>query len=130
MPKLIKLVNDFSGLSPTLKWDILEAVGVLAGGIAHDFNNLLTAIIGHGEIMLLDLPEGDPLSQRVRDILEAAFQGNYLTKQLLAFSRRQVIQLQVVNLNDVVSEMENMISPLYSVRHEGGRCQWRKIPSR
>lgn len=90
----------------------LEAVGILAGGIAHDFNNLLTAIIGHSEIMLLDLPEGDPLSQRVRDILEAAFQSNSLTKQLLAFSRRQVIQLQVVNLNDVISEMENMIKRL------------------
>jgi len=90
----------------------LEAIGILAGGIAHDFNNLLTAIIGHSEMMLMDLDEENPMFRRARDILEAGLHGSSLTRQLLAFSRRQIIQLQVVNLNEVITEMENMLRRL------------------
>jgi PAS domain S-box-containing protein len=90
----------------------LEAIGVLAGGIAHDFNNLLTAIIGHSEIILMELEEKNPLGPHLCDIVRAAEQGSSLTKQLLAFSRRQIMTTQVLNLNDIIAEMENMLRRL------------------
>ncbi len=90
----------------------MEAVGILAGGLAHDFNNLLTAIMGYGEIMLLDLRKEDPFSIYISEILKAAGHGASLTNQLLAFSRKQILQPQVVNLNDVVIDMEKMLRRL------------------
>ena len=90
----------------------MEAVGILAGGLAHDFNNLLTAIMGYGEIMLMDLRKEDPFSAYINEIMKAAGQGASLTSQLLAFSRKQILQPQVVNLNDVVVDMEKMLRRL------------------
>ena len=90
----------------------LESIGRLAGGIAHDFNNLLSAIIGFGEIIKLDLPPDNHCSSYVEEILKAADRGATLTKQLLAFSRKQILQPRVLNLNDVVLDLETMLRRL------------------
>ncbi|MFZ5453488.1 MAG: PAS domain S-box protein [Thermodesulfobacteriota bacterium] len=90
----------------------LESIGRLAGGIAHDFNNLLSAIMGFGEIMQLDLAPSDPRAPFIEEILKAAQRGAKLTKQLLAFSRKQILQPRILNLNEVVLDMENMLRRL------------------
>ncbi len=90
----------------------LESIGRLAGGIAHDFNNLLSAIIGFGEILKLDLPADNHCGAYVGEILKAADRGATLTKQLLAFSRKQILQPRVLNLNDVVRDLETMLRRL------------------
>jgi two-component system cell cycle sensor histidine kinase/response regulator CckA len=90
----------------------LESIGRLAGGIAHDFNNLLSAIIGFGEILKLDLPPDNHCSSYVGEILKAADRGATLTKQLLAFSRRQILQPRVLNLNEIVLGLETMLQRL------------------
>ena len=91
----------------------LEAVGRLAGGIAHDFNNLLTAIGGYGQLALASLSGDEP---RVRghlgELLQAADRAAALTRQLLAFSRRQVLQPRVLDLNHVVRDVESMLARL------------------
>lgn len=90
----------------------MEAVGQLAGGIAHDFNNLLTAIIGYSELLLERLRAEEPLRADVEEIRKAGQRAASLTRQLLAFSRKQVLQPKVFNLNSVVAEIEKMISRL------------------
>ncbi|HEX7049486.1 MAG TPA: PAS domain S-box protein, partial [Longimicrobiales bacterium] len=90
----------------------LEAVGRLAGGIAHDFNNLLTAIRGRAQLLLDELPDGTPVRTDVVEIREAAERAAGLTRQLLAFSRRQVLQPKVVDLREVVEGMEKMLRRL------------------
>jgi two-component system, cell cycle sensor histidine kinase and response regulator CckA len=90
----------------------LEAVGRLAGGIAHDFNNLLVAINGYSALALRKLREGDPLREYVSEIRDAGRRAGSLTSQLLAFSRRQVLQPQVLDLNAVVAEMERILGRL------------------
>ncbi len=90
----------------------LEAVGRLAGGVAHDFNNMLTAITGYGEMLRAGLPEGDPLREDADEILKAADRAAGLTRQLLAFSRQQVLQARLVSLNDSVRDMEKMLRRL------------------
>jgi PAS domain S-box-containing protein len=90
----------------------MESVGRLAGGIAHDFNNLLTAIGGYTELMLRRIPEGDPLRHDAEEIGIAAERAANLTRQLLAFSRRQVLQPRLLDLNTVVVDMENMLQRL------------------
>ncbi|MEN6606808.1 MAG: ATP-binding protein [Bryobacteraceae bacterium] len=87
----------------------LEAVGRLAGGVAHDFNNLLTVILGHTEILEDYLSEDAFLSQQVRQIREAAGRAAKLTQQLLAFSRKQVLKQEVLDLNSAVKGMEQML---------------------
>ncbi|MGH3997337.1 MAG: histidine kinase dimerization/phospho-acceptor domain-containing protein, partial [Pseudonocardiaceae bacterium] len=77
----------------------MEAVGRLAGGIAHDFNNLLTAILSYSEMVLADLAAEDPIRDDVEQIRQAANRAAELTNQLLAFSRRQLLQLRTVDLN-------------------------------
>ena len=88
----------------------MEAVGLLAGGVAHDFNNLLTAIIGFGEMALEDAAEGADLRYHVDQILKGAHSAASLTRQLLAFSRRQVLQPKVVDLNTTVRSMHALLS--------------------
>jgi PAS domain S-box-containing protein len=88
----------------------IEAVGRLAGGIAHDFNNLLTAIAGYGEVAVAALPEGAPARESVEEIQRAAERAAVLTRQLLAFSRKQVLQPKTIDLNEVVSELEGMLA--------------------
>jgi PAS domain S-box-containing protein len=91
----------------------LESIGQLAGGIAHDFNNLLLAIRGFGELALGRLGRhDDDAAEYVRDILEAADRATLLTKQLLAFGRRQVLQPEVIDLRDVVASVERLLGPL------------------
>jgi PAS domain S-box-containing protein len=87
----------------------LEGVGQLAGGIAHDFNNLLTVIIGFSSLAMRSLQAEDPLLGNLQEIKKAGDRATSLTRQLLAFSRRQVLQPKVLNLDSVVSEMEKML---------------------
>jgi PAS domain S-box-containing protein len=87
----------------------MEAVGRLAGGIAHDFNNLLTAVAGYTELLIGDLAEGDPRRESAEEIRQAGHRAAALTQQLLAFSRRQVLEPRVLDLNAVISNMERML---------------------
>ena len=87
----------------------LEAVGRLAGGISHDFNNLLTVILGYSDIMKRNLPEDHPLRRNVEEIVRASERAASLTRQLLAFSRKQVMQPKVFDLNTVVTDLEKML---------------------
>ena len=87
----------------------MEAIGRLAGGVAHDFNNLLTVISGYGHMIMRDLPHDDPLRSCVEEVLKAASRATSLTNQLLAFSRRQVIQPKVLDLNSLVANMDRML---------------------
>ena len=90
----------------------MEAVGRLAGGVAHDFNNLLMVIKGHTELLLNVLPSEEKYSRKIEQIDRAADRASALTRQLLAFSRLQVLQPQVMNLNDVVEEMGKLLPRL------------------
>ncbi len=90
----------------------MEAVGRLAGGVAHDFNNLLTAILGYANIISHNLPASSPEQANLNQIRRAAERAGALTRQLLAFSRKQVFQPQVLSLNSVVRDMERMLRPV------------------
>jgi len=90
----------------------MEAVGRLAGGVAHDFNNLLTVIVGRSEFLRLQLPADDPLLRHVDIITQGAQRAAKLTAQLLAFSRRQVLQPKVLDLNSVIGGMAEMLRRL------------------
>jgi len=90
----------------------LEGVGQLAGGIAHDFNNLLTVITGFSALAMRGLHPEDPLLANLEEIQKASARAASLTRQLLAFSRRQVLQPKILNLDSVVSEMEKMLQRL------------------
>jgi signal transduction histidine kinase/ActR/RegA family two-component response regulator len=90
----------------------MEAIGQLAGGIAHDFNNLLTVIRSYGSLVLRDIPEGGANRDEINEIIAASDRAAALTAQLLAFSRKQVLQLQPVALNDVVHDVDRMLRRL------------------
>jgi PAS domain S-box-containing protein len=90
----------------------MEAVGRLAGGIAHDFNNVLTAIRGHAQFLLEDLAPGTGAREDAEGIGEAVDRAASLTRQLLAFSRKQMLQPKVLELNEIVSDMERMLRRL------------------
>jgi hypothetical protein len=90
----------------------LEAFGQLAGGVAHDFNNLLTVIAGDSESLLAELGPDDPHRDLVSDIRDAGTRATSLTRQLLAFSRRQVLEPKVVDINEVLSNTSNMLRRL------------------
>jgi signal transduction histidine kinase len=90
----------------------MEAVGRLAGGIAHDFNNILTAITGYADLLLEDLGATDPRRQDADEIHKAADRAAGLTRQLLAFSRQQVLQPTVIEVNKLVGDLEKMLRRL------------------
>jgi PAS domain S-box-containing protein len=90
----------------------MEAVGRLAGGVAHDFNNMLNVIVVCTDMALSQLKPQDALYEDLQDVLEAARRSNELTSQLLAFSRKQAVSPQVINLNDVLKERAKMLDRL------------------
>ncbi len=90
----------------------LESIGKLAGGVAHDFNNLLTVMNGYAELGLMKLKEGHPAYSDVLSIQETTKRAEHLTRQLLAFSRKQVIQPEIVDLNDIINGVDKMLRRL------------------
>jgi PAS domain S-box-containing protein len=90
----------------------MEAVGKLAGGVAHDFNNVLTTITGYSDLLLNRLSGSDPLSRDVSEIRKAAERATSLTRQLLAFSRRQVLRPKILKINRTIAEMDKMLQRL------------------
>jgi two-component system, cell cycle sensor histidine kinase and response regulator CckA len=94
------------------QWQRVEAIGRLAGGVAHDFNNLLMTIKGCSELLLGAFDRRDPRREEVEEILKAADRATALTRQLLAFGRRQVLQPQILDLNAVVLNMDKMLRRL------------------
>ncbi|MBC7260789.1 MAG: PAS domain S-box protein, partial [Chloroflexi bacterium] len=90
----------------------MEAIGRLAGGVAHDFNNYLTTIISYADFLLADLAPDDPRRADAEEIRKAGERAAALTRQLLAFSRKQVIQPEVINLNEIIGSLEKMLCRL------------------
>jgi len=90
----------------------METVGKLAGGVAHEFNSILTAIIGQSELLIEDLPSGSPLSQSATEISKAADRAAALTRQLLAYGRKQFLHPKTLDLNQVIADMEGMLRHL------------------
>ncbi len=106
----------------------MEAIGRLAGGVAHDFNNILAAILSYTRLLLEDMPAGDPLRDDVQEIRKAGERAASLTRQLLAFSRKQVLTPEVLCVGDLVADMAKMVGRLVgeqiqlSVEVEGKGC--------
>lgn len=90
----------------------MEAVGRLAGGVAHDFNNLLMVVSGYAEVILAKLELDHPLREKALAIQQASDRATTLTRQLLAFSRKQLLELKVVDVNAIVADMERLLRPL------------------
>jgi two-component system cell cycle sensor histidine kinase/response regulator CckA len=106
----------------------MNAVGQLAGGIAHDFNNMLTAIIGYSDLLLSSHRPTDPAFRDIRQIKETANRAAGLTRQLLAFSRRQTLRPQVLQLGDALSELQILLRRVVGEKNEldlrHGRDLW------
>ena len=96
----------------------LEAIGNLAGGVAHNFNNTLGTILGYAELLKTDLPLGDPRRQEIEEIRNAALRSAELTRQLLAFGRRQMLRPTELSLNDMVAAMERTFRGLLGDRFD------------
>ncbi len=90
----------------------MDAVGRLAGGVAHDFNNLLMVINGYAEVLLEQVEKGSAMQHKIQSIQQAADRAATLTRQLLAFSRKQLLELKVVDVNAVIGDMERLLRPL------------------
>jgi PAS domain S-box-containing protein len=90
----------------------IEAIGRLAGGVAHDFNNLLTVIKGYSQLSLNEIKGNDPLRENIEEIRKAADRAADLTRQLLAFSRRQILEMKVLDLNTVLRDLDKMLHRL------------------
>jgi two-component system cell cycle sensor histidine kinase/response regulator CckA len=98
----------------------MEAVGRLAGGVAHDFNNLITVIRGYAEVLLGSVKADDPATSKIESIYEAANKAASLTRQLLAFSRKQLLELKSVDVNGIVNDLERLLRPLVGENIEWG----------
>lgn len=106
-------VTDHRGVEEQLRQSQkMEAIGRLAGGVAHDFNNMLGVIMGYAEISMRNLSPDDKLRHRLNEILKAAQRSNEITRQLLAFSRKEVIAPKVVNLNALIIDTEKTLGRL------------------
>ena len=90
----------------------LESIGRLAGGVAHDFNNILTVVTGYTEMILSELPAQDPLRDSIEEIAKAAVRARDLTRQLLSFSRRSIVQPKTILVNDLLRDFEKMLGRL------------------
>jgi len=86
----------------------MEAIGHLAGGIAHDFNNLLTIIKGNSQLFLVEFKKDDPLRENIEQVEKSADRAAALTRQLLAFSRCQVLEMKVLDLNTILRDLDKM----------------------
>ena len=111
--RMIGLNQDISG-EKTLEEQLrqsqkMEAIGQLAGGIAHDFNNILTAIFGFASLVQMKIPEGDPMRSNIDQVLAAAERAAGLTQSLLTFSRKQVLNLRPVSLNEVINRVDKFV---------------------
>jgi PAS domain S-box-containing protein len=102
----------------------MEAVGQLAGGVAHDFNNILTAILGYADLLAEGLPAADQRREDLEEIRKAAQRAAALTRQLLAFSRKQVLEPRALDVNLLVDNMDKMLRPLL-----GENIQLRAVPA-
>ena len=106
-------VTERRGLEQQLRQaQKMEAVGRLAGGVAHDFNNVLTAIFGYADLVLEEMPADSPARQDLEEIRKAAQRASALTRQLLAFSRQQVLEPVVLSMNDLAQDIDNMVHRL------------------
>ena len=110
---IVKDFTDQKGLEKQLRQSQkMEAIGQLSGGIAHDFNNLLSVIIGYSEMIEESLPPNDPLQKKCEQIKKAGQSAASLTRQLLAFSRQQVLEPKILDLNAIVRNVEKMLRRL------------------
>jgi PAS domain S-box-containing protein len=106
-------ITDYKKLEAQfLQAQKMDAIGILAGGVAHDFNNLLNVINGYSELILDDLDEKSPVRRDLEEIREAGRRAAMLTSQLLAFGRKQILQPEIVNLNELVAQMSTMLRRL------------------
>jgi two-component system, cell cycle sensor histidine kinase and response regulator CckA len=114
--RLVGLVEDITELRQTEEQfrqaQRMEAVGRLAGGVAHDFNNLLTAILGYADLASSDLVPASPTTAYLHEITKAGESAVNLTRQLLAFSRKQILQPKVIDLNQIVERMDSLLRRL------------------
>lgn len=92
----------------------MEAVGRLAGGIAHDFNNVLTAILGNADLAMVTIQPDDPVTEMLKEIRDAGERASNLTGQLLAFSRKQVLEAEVIDVNTIITDLQKMLNRLIS----------------
>ena len=87
----------------------MEAIGLLVGGIAHDFNNMLSVILGHSELIKSELPENHSVLNNILEIEKAGIHSRDIIKQLLAFSRKQIIQPEYLNLNKTIDDIKKTL---------------------
>jgi PAS domain S-box-containing protein len=119
-PRVAGMVQDITELKQTeellQQMQRMESVGTLAGGVAHDFNNLLTVINGYSQMLAGALAPDDPRSQQVREIQRAGERAAELTRQLLAFSRKQILSPRLFDLNHLLRESEGLLKPVVGDR--------------
>ena len=107
---LARDISDYKKMEAQLRQSQkMEAVGLLAGGVAHDFNNLLTVITGYTDLLMAVFKENDDNYKKLQHIRESAISASQLTAQLLAFSRRQILKPEVINLNDTIRKMKSIL---------------------
>ncbi len=108
-----KLVEEKRALEEQLaQAQKMESIGRLAGGIAHDFNNILTTILGYSELLLLNMPQDDPYRENIEVIHSAGEKASALTRQLLAFSRKQILEVKPISLNTTISSLLKILGKM------------------